>query len=289
MSHIKFHHVFASLLILSALSAFVLGQKLTDRSRAAAQGIFAPIARPTHAIAGWVHEKFGDGPVDDDGPGGKARTSAEIIEENRELRATLANFSAQLEDLKNLDAQMKTIANVRELCTLVKVSGGDAGSRQSISLATTSMNGIQNGQPVLAFGQNIVGRIDRVSVSGAQVKLITDADSTVTGSFGRVVRDDRGMPKFDRLDTPATLARGNGKSAMLVPGLSMEDVKLADLRVGDWMVLDDPEWPRPLQGYILGKISSISPTARSPLHAEIVVQPRGDLMSLREVMVMVKG
>lgn len=288
MAHIKFQHVFASLLVLSALSAFIVGRSITDASRAAVQGIFAPVARPTHLLAGWIAARVHGPRADDNGPGGSARSSEQILKENQELRVALANLSGQLSELRHLDAQMATIANVREQCVLARVIGGDAGNRQSIGVSTTSLSGLQKGQPVLSFGQNIVGRVDRVSVGGAQVRLITDKDFALTCSFGRFVRGPNDALEFATISTPTALAVGTGKGTMIVESLSMKETQDTGLKENDWVVLKDPEWPLALQGYKLGRVTAIAPQARSPLHAEITIEPYGNLMALREVMVMVK-
>jgi len=50
MSWVRFNHVFAALLILSALSAFVIPERYTTKAQPQLQGLFYPVAKPARAI-----------------------------------------------------------------------------------------------------------------------------------------------------------------------------------------------------------------------------------------------
>ena len=196
----------------------------------------------------------------------------------------LASLQAQLKDLQELNADRQLLGEVLPLCTPAPVVGGDAGSRDSLSIQSTA--GLQNGMFALYSG-GVVGRLDRVGLSGsAQVRLITDPGFAVTGSFGRVERDASGQPTFRQIPTPPPLVQGAGRGAMVIKRLDFDSIK--DVKVGDWLVVQDRDWPANLQGYRLGRISSIDRSASSPLFAEITVKPARNLLQLREVMVMNK-
>jgi cell shape-determining protein MreC len=288
MPHVKFQHVFASLLVLSALSAFVLSPRITNPSRAAVQGIFAPVAWPTNAVAGWVHDRFAGDAVDNGGLNGTARTPSEIIEENRRLRDANAALTIRIQALSRIDAELASLKDVRDYCVRARVTGADTGLRQSISLQATSLSGLQTDMPVISADRFIVGKIDRVGVGGAQVRLITDSGFALTGTFGRFTTNEKGQTQFVQLKTNQPLAFGSGKGTLLVQSLSMKDLQDAGVHEGDVLVLDDPDWPTKLQGFNVGRVTKIAPQLDSPLHAEVVVQPSADLMKLREVLVMVK-
>ena len=57
MSYLKFNHLFVGLMLLSALSAFVLHPDITNPARAQVQNLFAPVAWPVRSFAGWLHDK----------------------------------------------------------------------------------------------------------------------------------------------------------------------------------------------------------------------------------------
>jgi cell shape-determining protein MreC len=171
---------------------------------------------------------------------------------------------------------------VLPLCTPAPVVGGDAGSRDSISIQST--DAVQTGMFALCSA-GVVGRIDRVGMTGgAQVRLITDPGFAVTGCFGRFAPNEKGEPAFNSLNTPPPLVQGAGRGAMVIRRMDFDSIK--DVKVGDWLIVKDLEWPQNLQGYRLGRVTSIDRSTSSPLFAEIQVRPVTNLMQLREVMVM---
>ena len=57
--------------------------------------------------------------------------------------------------------------------------------------------------------------------------------------------------------------------------------------MNDRVILDDPDWPAPLRGKPIGRVTRIDKT--NALWAEIHIAPGCDLLRLREVMVLTKG
>jgi cell shape-determining protein MreC len=278
MSHLRFNHVFIALMCLSFACAFILPLRMTDPVRAQFQGIFAPVSRPVGMLAGRAYGKLVQSKKFD------SRDSIVIEQENVRLKTTLANLQAQLRSLQELTAERQLLGDVLPLCTPVKVVGGDAGSRESLSLQPTA--GLHDGMFALYWG-GIVGRIDRAGYSGgAQVRLLTDPGFSVQGSFGRFVTNAQGQTVFQTVKAPAPLLQGVGNGTMLIRRMPMEDV--SDVRPDDWVVVDDRDWPATLQAYKLGVVESKEPASGAPLFAEIRVRPMSNLMQLREVMVMTR-
>src|SRR4026208_300524 len=96
MSGIKFNHVFAALLVLSALSAFVIPQRYTARAQPQVQSLFQPVARPVRSVAGWINERLIKPPARD------ARDKQTIIDENEELKQETARLTHILTEVKRL-------------------------------------------------------------------------------------------------------------------------------------------------------------------------------------------
>jgi rod shape-determining protein MreC len=119
------------------------------------------------------------------------------------------------------------------------------------------------------------------------VQLVTDRASRVGVRFGRFVGTE-GARQFANLGQFTCVAEGDGKAGMVAKNVKMEDVKGAGLKEGDWAVVADTEFPAVLQGYRVGRIASIRPSRASLQHAEITLQPEGDLSTLPEVMVLVR-
>lgn len=287
MSRLRFIHVYGILMALGAVSALVIGMD-GGRVRGHIQGIYKPVSMPVRWVAGKIAGRWGtDRAVDEGAAGERPRSAGELIAENQQLKVEVANLAAQLSALNELNADRRQVGRVLPLCSPFKVVGADPGGRESISLAGGSTDGIRWGQAALYAG-GIAGRVSRAGIGGSQVQLVTDEGFRATGSFARYVKDQKGAVVFQALSAPAVLVQGVGNGAMRIRMLSMREVKSAALEVGDWVVLNDADWPAILQGYRLGRISSIRELSEQPQFADIRVQPYSDLIALREVMVMTK-
>src|SRR5947199_248959 len=106
MFQLRFNHVFLGLMLLSGLSAFVIPQKYSDRVRNI-QGVFAPVARPISALAGWAHGRIAPEKVSD------KRQDEDIRRENDELRVALASVEGQLEALRKLNSDRELLGRIR--------------------------------------------------------------------------------------------------------------------------------------------------------------------------------
>ncbi len=114
--------------------------------------------------------------------------------------------------------------------------------------------------------------------------MITDLGFRVRAAF---VQFEGAKPL--QLKEPQALVEGTGRGAMQIRGLTREAVKRAGLKRGDWVVVNELEWPPVMQGRHLGRIVTIGPRADAPLFAQIVVEPPQNLMNLREVLVVTRG
>jgi cell shape-determining protein MreC len=278
MSHLKFNHVFVALMLLSAACAFVIPLRVTNPLRAQFQSLFAPVSRPVGALASWVHGKAVRPDAID------PRDANAVAQENQRLKTSLANLQSQIKTLQDITAERQLLGDVLPLCTPAPVVGADAGNRESLSIQSGA--GFKEGMYALYWG-GIVGRIDRAGLSGgAQVRLVTDPGFSVQGSFGRFITDSRGQPVFQSIKAPAPLVQGAGKGGMIIRRLPLEEV--SEVQKGDWVVVQDSDWPITLQGYKLGVVESKEPAPGAPLFAEIHLKPMANLLQLREVMVMNK-
>ena len=283
MRQLKFHHVFSTLMLISFVTAFVFPVQ-SKVLRPHVQSLFMPVAAPASVFGGWFRGKFGTREIVDDG-----RSDQDVRTENEALRAEVAYLADQLGRLKEINADRKEMGSIRELCTPVRVVGGDpTASRQTLSLSGSASDGLSAGQPVL-YGDGVAGRISSAGAAGAQVRLITDAKFALTGVFCRYERDAAGDLKFNRIRTTPPVLEGAGRNRMRVTNLYMKEVEEAKVQIGDWVMLNDSNWPEPLQGRLIGKIVAINPLPSAALHAELHVEPPAALSRLREVMVMNKG
>jgi hypothetical protein len=280
MSHIRFNHVFTTLLLLSAVCAFAVPAEYSNLVRGRIDGVFAPAAWPLRRLAGAVSGRLGEAR---EKPGG-----CEVGDAQREiarLRDQVASLSVQLGELRELNANRELAGDAQRYSLPCKVIGADQGLRESLTLRATSTDGLSVGMPVL-HRDGVVGRIAAVGAGGAQARLITDRGFRVSAAFGRFGQGQDGGV-FVRLRTPAPLLEGRGNGLMCIGNLTMEQLREAGVRERDWVVLCDEDWPLIVNGYLLGHVEKIQEQTKAPWFAEVMVRPRGSLRQLREVMVVI--
>jgi hypothetical protein len=280
MSWIRFNHIFAVLLVVSALSAFVIPERFTTKVQPQIQGLFYPIARPARVLAGSLSGRLSKPDVTD------TRDVQTLRMENEELRQELAGRIRELEELRLREGERSKLGRLRDLCTPVKVVGGDAAGRDGLTLQGSTLEGLRQGQVVL-FPGGIVGKLERPpGLAGAQVRLITDRGVRVGAYFGRL---DTNTNRIEPLKTAPPLIEGTGEGAMrCATMLTMDEVNACELRAGDWVLLDDRDWDERVHYRPLGKVVHVAPQASAPLYADIRVEPMTNLRQLNEVMVLTK-
>lgn len=286
MSHLKFNHVFFALMGLALVSAFVFSPSSNKRAQAQVANIFAPVAWPANRIAGWARERLMGRSSRDDGSPNNPRTAPEVLAENMALRISNASLQAQLDQVLERESTWAQLGEVRSYCTAFSVIGGDSGSRESLMLYGTSLNSLAEGMPVI-YSSGLVGRLIRVGLGEARVLLITDPQSKIIASFARPTRHPDGKVTLESLSREARLVEGAGTNELVMRDVPERFVQDIGLRIDDWVVLSDSEWPALLRGYRLGAIYSIE-NAKTPSFALIRIRPDQRLSSLREVMVVNK-
>ena len=291
MSYLRFNHLFIVLMLVSAALAFVVPARYARRVQPQIQSVFAPISRPVAVIAGWVSNRVAPPAVND------SRAAADIRQENEQLRAEVAMLRVQVKELAQRDLELSKLGELKDLCRLAKVVGFDAGSRDSISIAGSTLMGLKDEEYVLYPG-GLVGQVQRAGVGGAQVRLITDLSSRVRVHFARFAQSKSGT-RYDRLGIPVVLAEGAGNGTMVVRALSLAEIGYStdlrplgranggSLQEGDYALLDDGDCPTVLHGQVIGRVTHIARRPDARLFAEIRIQPTATLKRLSEVMVMV--
>src|SRR4051812_11486211 len=121
MRSIRFIHVFTVLMILSAVCAFAVPAKTTDKARDNVKLLFYPVARPANWLATLVapQKQRDDAAPDPNHP----RDVREIVRENHELRVQIANLTGRMQKLDELDKVLASVGDVRNLCERFKVIG----------------------------------------------------------------------------------------------------------------------------------------------------------------------
>lgn len=278
MSHIKFNHVFASLLALSLLSAFVIPPKYTDKALPQVQSAFAPVSAPARRLGAWVHNRVSPRQSPD------RRGAEDVKAENALLRGRVIELTAQLEVERRRNAQWATLGSLKDQCVPVEVAGADSGTRDSLALQGSTLEHVRDNAVALYPG-GVAGQIHgRAGLAGAQLRLITDRGFRVRGHFVRMTPDFAPQKVSDDL----TFVGVGGALAVQTP-VTEQMLKDYGLEVGDIAVADDRDWPSALAGKALGSVTRIEPRRDAAAgFVDIRVEPSVNLKLLDEVMVLRK-
>jgi hypothetical protein len=294
MRLLKFNHVFFLLMTAAAAGAFLIPAKFMDRVTPQVQALFWPVARPARALGAWAVGRGGTELPPEH------RSTLAIRTENLQLSDENIKLRYDLEELRKINGEREKLGDLRPLCTPVPVVGGDAGTRESLAVASSSLAGLKDGMYVLSpgvTGVQIVGTLQRSGMAGGQVKLITNPGSRVYAYFSGLRKLDPAAGKetgqkpeagYVRLNKGRVLVEGIGKQRMVVQRVTAADAKAWGVQAGDYVVLDDEDWPPRLRGRRIGRVAEIVPHKEQPLFVEIRINPLCDLLALREVMVLTR-
>jgi cell shape-determining protein MreC len=287
MPRLRFQPVFFFLMSLAAASAFLIPPQYTAKVTPRLEWLFAPVARPSGAVGAWANGRSAGLPPDD-------RAGFVIKVENDELRQQNIYLRQRVEDLERLNADRAQLGDLRTFCTPVPVIGGDPGIRESLAVEASSLGGLRDGMYVIYPG-GIVGTL-RSGLAGGQVELITNPGKRVyayfSGQRGGTAKGQDGRPAntagYVRLNKERVLVEGAGKGQLVYRLGRVDDVKAWGLQKGDWVVLDDDDWPARLHGVRIGWVNEIVRHKDNPLFCEVRITPAADLRKLREVMVLTR-
>jgi cell shape-determining protein MreC len=276
----RFSPMLLMFIAVALFSALVMPPDLANAIRKV-DLLFAPVAGPVHKLVESVDDHWSSNstgrPVDD-------RTVKQLVNENEALKIRLATLTAQYEEIRQQLGEVGPIpADIRSLCRFISVMGTIPG-RQMLTLEGSSIQGLQPQMAVLS-PDGLVGRLDAVGLAVARVQLLTDLHMHVQVGFGRYPANKN---DFVRLGDVPCVASGDGSGRLVVNDYKVTDLKANDLRTGDWVVLDDGDWPPLLQGYKIGLIEEVK-DGTTPLVVNLIVRPKGDLMKLHDVMVLMKN
>lgn len=216
------------------------------------------------------------------------RAPDQLIAENQELRLANVKLTYDLVELRKINEDRNGTGDVRELCTPVAVLGIPDYTRDTLSLQSSSIAGLQDDMYVL-YNRDIVGRLV-TGKAGAQVRLVTDPQSRVQAYFTSFKKASAAgsdaKPAIGRLNLPSRVIEGSGRGKMICRLYSYDEVLKSGLAIGDWAVVDDPAWHKKLQGRRLGVVTGIVKAGK--MMAEIQIKPESELLNLTEVMVLTK-
>jgi cell shape-determining protein MreC len=274
MSKTRFNQLFVTMMLLGLVGSLFISPAVTGRAKGKEELLLYPVIKPVRVIAAMFRSKYGRKEL----PPGETtvRKDPEVAAENSELRQQIVFLNRQLEDLQLVETERKHLGKLLDYFKPVSVMAGDASpGRESLTILPTSGVDVSAGAPVMG-ADGLVGRM----VEGRRVRLVTDKDFTVTGRFGRWENG-----QWQTLVTPKPSVRGIGNGQMRIDNLTNDDAK--PLHPGDWVVIaDSTDYSPIMQERQIGQIDTIRAMPSKPLFAEIIVKPRTDLRTLKEVLLM---
>jgi hypothetical protein len=280
MFNFRFNQVFVCLLVLSFCSSFLLPANVGSPLRGVAK-LFAPVAWPARKIGFALRQRLAPDRVADQ------RDSQDVKLENAQLKVLVQNLAGQLDEMRRINGELEALGEMRAMCTRFRVLGNDPSpARESLTIPATTSDNVAPHTPVL-YSVGVVGWIDRVNALSAQVQLITDPNFRAAARFARF--DTNGKPLI--LKTTQPLIIGSGRGAMEISNIPLRETQGTKdqpdiIRVNDWVVLDDENWPLGLKHRLLGQIEEIDKQDKAAVFAHIRVRPLLNLETLSSVMVM---
>jgi cell shape-determining protein MreC len=288
MASPRFNYVFFALMLLAAVVAFLVKPEFGNRYAPQFELLLYPVARPVSIVASAIRNRIAPPALND------IRTAEVIQAENRQLRAQLAELRTRLDEFKRQNVELAKLGEMKDRCKLVPVIGTDAGTRESLALGTSTLEGIRNEMYVLYPG-GLVGQIQRAGAGGAMVRLITDPAFRVVVRF---VRFGSASGDFNYLGVAPLVVEGLGNGAMVARGATLSSIGYdgngKPIPTGDWLregdvaLLQDKDCPGCLQGQPLAQVTRVTKRSDAQGFAEIRLAPGINLKKLREVMVMVR-
>ena len=285
----RFNGYLLLLLALTGVSALFMPPGVGDSFRKLSV-LLLPVSYPVRLIAGNVDARIVRQPMTPSQEKESGRSPSQLLNDNDTLKYQLSVLTSENELLHRQLSEVRSL-NLKSQVKVVPVIGGDFGSRQMLTLQLSSGEGVVPNIPVtyVAGGKRcLAGRVEVSGLGAANVLLVTDPQSTITGVFRRYQKDV-GLVTLPQ--SPKTIV-GKGAGKMMIASVKKEEAipeKQPDaaLAVGDWFVVADKDLPADVQGYKIGEIESINQEKR-PLFIDIALRADVDLMKLREVLVPLK-
>jgi len=189
-------------------------------------------------------------------------------------------------DLRNQLAQYDATASLgikpRDLLPANIKGYGPGPNANTVDIDKGTNNGIPGGIPKLVpviSSFRIVGRIDEPMPLTASVRLLSHPKSGIRAKI--IHRSDRSII------AEGCFVQGNGDGTLICNSIEKAKVSIP-IEKGDLVVLQDTEWPRPLQNFIIGEVTEPNAPSDSPLRYSIKIKPSINITTLQSVDVLIR-
>jgi cell shape-determining protein MreC len=192
-----------------------------------------------------------------------------LLEENILLKREATIRLAEIEHLQDELLQSNVLhERLPSLSPKYLLPAGIYG--QSVSVASGycyldkgAQDRVLPGGPVL-LQFALLGRITSVGQFNCVVRLLTDRDMKLEARLVRV------SPQGEVPVANLCIVHGNGNDTLRCDTIRVQTLAP---REGDLLLLNDNEWPRAVQGAVIGQVREIRPNESQPLRYDLVIEP----------------
>jgi len=196
---------------------------------------------------------------------------------NKKLQDDLLVLNAQIdilnEKIRSMSGQKAHGLSPRDLVRANIIGHNPGAGAGTMTIDKGTADGVRAGYPVIAGENHIVGRVSVANPKTSTVRLITDPGSHVKATIVHPVPGGA-VP----LLKDACLVDGQGNGQFGTNTIPTMDAKIEP---GDVVQLLDNEWPKKLQGFILGVVSEVGVNPHQMLRYE--VRSRANINQIQSV------
>ncbi|MEI7765897.1 MAG: rod shape-determining protein MreC [Phycisphaerae bacterium] len=200
--------------------------------------------------------------------------------QNMLLQDRLNQFERFVGEFQQFRAAFPTVSADQVMpATIIGMLGSNGSEIAAIDRG--SVDHIQLKQVVLSQLAPI-GRVVSVGTRTSHVRLLTDPDSSMKITASVIRRE------ADKIVVIAEVCMVHGVGN----GMLGSDTLSASLRVppqaGDWITLQDNEWPKAIQGAVVGQVESVARREDQQLRYELRIKPRIEVNRTTRVMLLMQ-
>jgi hypothetical protein len=208
----------------------------------------------------------------------------ELQEQNRDLKAQIAQLSGMLAELQRSYGGLRTLGGMGitsdDVLPATVITDGSGPGTTVMHLDKGAADGVKRGMAVVAPLEQVtvLGRIVYVGQKDCYLMLLTDPQMRVTAD---IVRNST---------TPITaepcLVEGFGSGIMKCETVNVQQAN-APMR-GDFVRLVDAGWPAKTRFMLIGQIEDVRARTNQALRYDLHITPPRPITSLRTVMILTK-
>ena len=261
----------AVLLLIAGLVPSSWAGRISDVPQQVVRAALTPLRHPLNAL-GDVLRPGRDVDVD---LGDDESIKQQLIDARVDLERAKADLAAALDLIQKLTGIRNRFP--RRGMDLLPATVTDGTIRhQRLALDKGQRDGVKPRMAV-ADGDNLIGRVSRVTASGADVRPIVAAGTRLAVLIAPARSNAAAPPVQATID-----AAGDGRGFV-----GRVDANAA-VKAGDWAFLDDREWPDVVDRFIIGVVVEVTKDERDPaLRRRVRIETIPSLARLRVVVVVI--